>query len=38
MQLLGSDLSSDEIMEATDIAIKSNDVPGLVADLLSRLR
>jgi hypothetical protein len=38
VQLLGSDLSYEDIMEATDVAIKSNDVPGLVADLLSRLR
>lgn len=37
-QLLGSDLSYEDIMEATDVAIKSNDVTGLVADLLSRLR
>ena len=34
-QLLGADI---DIKEAVDWAVVSNDVPGLIADILNRLR
>jgi hypothetical protein len=35
LQLLGADI---DIKEAVDWAVVSNDVPGLIADILNRLR